>query len=81
MLNHSTYFFQAVKALSFGESHRTTSKTLLYHSKDPEKPRVLLLGPTGTAVNMGGTTNHFIFGIKPGIKLLVLNEKFKTFKK
>ena len=29
-----------------------TSKTLLYHCKDPEKPRVLLLDPTGiSAVN------------------------------
>ena len=28
------------------------SKTLLYHYKDPEKPRVLLLDPTGiSAVN------------------------------
>ena len=36
------------------------SKTLLYHCKDPEKPRVLLLGPTGmSVVNIVGTTIHY----------------------
>ena len=54
-------------------------KTLLYHCKDPEKPRVLLLGPTGiSAVNIGGTTIHSGLGIKPGIKLLGLNDKCKA---
>ena len=48
------------------------SKTLLYHCKDPEKPRVHLLGPTGiSAVNIGGTTIHSGLGIKPRTKLLV----------
>ena len=47
-------------------------KTLLCHCKDPEKPRVLLLRPTGiSAVKMGGTTIHSGLGIKPGIKLLL----------
>ena len=34
------------------------SKTLLYRCKDPEKPRVLFLGPTGISVNIGGTIIH-----------------------
>ena len=55
------------------------AKTLLYHCKDPEKPRVLLLGPTGiSSGNIGGTTIHSGLGIKPGIRLLGLNEKSKA---
>ena len=60
-----------------GKSHlvkviyNTISKTLLYHSKDPEKPRVSLFGPTGiSAVNIGGTTIHSGLATKPGTKLL-----------
>ena len=35
------------------------STTLLYHCKDPEKLRVLSLGPRGiSAVNISGTTIH-----------------------
>ena len=42
------------------------SKTLLHQCKDLEKPRVLLLRPTGiSAVNIGGTTIYFGLGIKP----------------
>ena len=70
---------------STGKSHlvkviyNAILKTLLYHCKDPEKPRVLLLGPTGiSAVNIGGTTIHSGLGIKPGIKLLGLNDKPKA---
>ena len=59
--------------------YNTTSKTLFYHCKDPEKPRVLLLGPTGiSAVNIGGTTIHSGLGIKPGTKLFGLNDKSKA---
>ena len=55
------------------------SKTLFYHCKDPEKLRVLLLGPTGiSAANIGGTTIHSGLGIKPRIKLLGLNDKSKA---
>ena len=55
------------------------SKTLLYHCKDPEKPRVLLLGRTGiSAVNIGGTTIHSALAIKPGIKFLGLNDKSRA---
>ena len=33
------------------------SKSLLYHCKDPEKLKILSLGPTGiSAVKTGGTT-------------------------
>ena len=59
--------------------HNAISKSLLYDCKDPEKPRVLLIGPTGiSAVNIGDTTIHSGVGIKPGIKLLVLNDKSKA---
>ena len=55
------------------------SKTLLYHCKDPEKPRVLLLGPTEiSVVNIDRTTINPGLGIRPGIKLLGLNNKSKT---
>ena len=51
---------------------------MLYHCKDPEKPRVLLLGPTGiSAINIDATTIHSGLGIKPGMKLRVLNDKSK----
>ena len=59
--------------------YNAISKILLYHCKDPEKPRVPLPGPTGiSAVNIGGTTIHSSIGIKPGIKLLALNDKSKA---
>ena len=68
-----------------GKSHlvkviyNAISKTLLYHCKHPEKPRVLLLGPTGiSAVNIGGATIHTGLAIKPGTKLLGLNDKSKV---
>ena len=55
------------------------SKELLCHSKEPDKPCVLLLGTTDiSAVNIGGTTIHFGFGIQPGLKLLGLSEKMKA---
>ena len=59
--------------------YQVVSKELLYHFKEPDKPRVLLLGPTGiSAVNIGGTTIHCGFGIKPGVKLLGLSDKIKA---
>ena len=52
--------------------YNAISKTLLYHCKDPEKPRVLFLGPTGiSAVNKGGTTIHSGLVIKPEQSYLV----------
>ena len=83
MLNQLTYFFQVVQGTS--KSHlvkvifHAISKTLLYHCKDPENPRVLLLGPTGiSVVNIDGTIIHSGFRIKPGTKLLGLNDKSKA---
>ena len=63
-----------------GKSHlvktiyQVVSKELRYGSKETDKPRVLLLGPTGiSAVTIGGT-NHSGLGIKPGVKLLGLSQ-------
>ena len=68
-----------------GKSHfwkviyNAISITLLCHCKDPEKPRVLLLGSTGiSAVNIGGTAIHSDLAIKPGTKLFGLNGKSKV---
>ena len=56
--------------------YNAISKTLLYNCKDPEKPRVLLLGLTGiSAGNIGGTIIQTGLAIKPGTKLLGLNGK------
>ena len=58
--------------------YNAISKTLLYHCKDTDKPRVLLLGsPAISAVNIAGTTIYSGLAIKPGTKLLGLNEKSK----
>ena len=55
------------------------SKTLLYICKDPEEPKVLLLGSTGiSAVNIGSTTIHYGLGIKLRIILLGFNNKAKA---
>ena len=69
-----------------GKSHfgkviyNVISKTLLHHYKNPEKPRVLLLGPTGiSAANIGKTTIHSDLRTKPGTKLLSLHNKSKAF--
>ena len=54
-------------------------KKMLYHCKDPEKPRVLLLGPTGiSTVNIGGNTINSGLVIKPRTKSLNLNDKSKA---
>ena len=59
--------------------YQAVSKKLLYHAKDPKKPCVFLLGPTGmSAVNIGGATIHSGLGIKPGPKLLGLTDKMKA---
>ena len=55
------------------------SKTLLYHCKNFEKPRVLLLGPIGlSAANKAETTLHSGLAVKPGPTLLRLNDKSKA---
>ena len=49
------------------EVYKNKLKTLHYHCKDPEKPRVLLFGPKGiSALNIGGITFNYGLGIKPG---------------
>ena len=59
--------------------YNAISKALLYHCKDPEKPRVLLLGPTGiSVVNIDGTTIHCGLAITPGTWLPGLNDKSKA---
>ena len=70
---------------AIGKSHliktiyQVVSKELLYHSNEPDKPRVLFLGPPGlSAVKIGGTTIHSGLGIKPGVKLLGLKDKMKA---
>ena len=69
-----------------GKSHlvktiyQAITKELLYHSKELDKPCVLLLCPTGiSAVNMGGTAIHSGLGIKPGVKLLGVSDKIKAY--
>ena len=70
---------------STGKSHlvktiyQVLSKELLYYSKEPDKSRAVLLGPTGiSTVNVGGTTIHSFHGIKSGVKLLGLSDKRKA---
>ena len=54
-------------------------KNIALSCEASEKPRAPLLGPTGiSAVNTGGTTIHYGLRIKPGTKLLVLNDKSKA---
>ena len=83
MLNQSTYSFQAEEAqvnLIYKVIYNVISKTLLHHYKNPEKPRVLLLGPTGiSAANIGKATIHSDLRTKPGTKLLSLHDKSEAF--
>ena len=52
---------------------------MLYHCRDPKKPKFLLLEPTGiSAVNIGRSTFNSGLGIKSGTKVLGLNDKFKV---
>ena len=55
--------------------YNAISRTLLYHCKDTERPRHLSFGPAGiSAVNIGETNISSDLGIKPGSKLLGLND-------
>ena len=59
--------------------YNAISKILLYHCKSPEKPRVLLLESTEIYTIKTGETNiHSGLAIKPGTKLLGLNDKSKA---
>ena len=51
----------------------------MYHATDPDKPRILLLGPTGiAAININGTTVHSGLGIFTDGKLQKLSDKHKA---
>ena len=58
--------------------YNAISKRLLYHWKDAEKTRVLLLELTGILIENIGYIIHSGLAIKPGIKLLGLNDKSKA---
>ena len=65
-----------------GKSHliktmfQSVSKTLLFHATNPEKPRVLLLAPTGVAaINIDGVIIHSALGIIPSNKFHPLADK------
>ena len=67
-----------------GKSHAVKTifyaltKFLLYDSNNPEKERMLLLGSTGiSAVNINGSTNHSIVGIRSHEKYNKLGHKQK----
>ena len=50
-------------------------KVLIYKGGKLEKPRILLLAPTGVAaININGTTIHSGLGINVGGKLYLLSE-------
>ena len=47
--------------------------------ENPEKPRILLVGPTAiSAGKIGEATIHFVLEVKPGSKLYGLNDKVKA---
>ena len=65
-----------------GKSHliktiyMSISKVLMYKGGHPEKPRILLLAPTGVAaINIDGTTIHNALRITAGSKLYPLNDR------
>ena len=82
MLNQFSYLFEAVRSDLIWKKviYNAIWKTLLYHRKDTEKSRVLLLEPTDmSAVNVLGNTIHSSVAIKPVQKLFGLNGKSKGY--
>ena len=62
--------------------YQVVSNNLLYHSKEPDKLRVVLLGLLNKSdVNVGEKAIHSGLAIKPGDKLLRLSDKKKTYLK
>ena len=54
----------------------SVSKLLSFRGGDPEKPRILILAPTGlAAINIGGTTILTALGINVGHKLYPVNDR------
>ena len=67
------------KSLLMKVIYNAISKILLYLCKHREKPRVLLLAPTGiSAVNIRETIINSGLGVKPGTKLFDSNGKSKA---
>ena len=68
-----------------GKSHllrtiyQAITKTLMYNGGDPDKPRILLLAPTGvSAVNIDGTTIHSGLSINCKGHIYSLNDRQKA---
>ena len=79
------FYMLISRGAGFGKSHlikvihMALNKLLLYKSRDPDKPRILLLTPTGVAaINIGDTTIYTVLGIGIGSKLVPLGEKQKV---
>ena len=54
--------------------YQSETKLLQYHGGSPEKPRVLILAPTGVAsINVNGTTVHSVLGLPCRGKLFPLD--------
>ena len=59
--------------------HMSLSKVLMYKGGELDKPRILLLAPTGVAaVNINGTTIHSGLEINVGGKLYPLSEQHRA---
>ena len=59
--------------------YQAVTKSLMYNGGDPDKPRVLLLAPTGVAaVNIDGTTIHSGLGINCKGQFYPLNDTQKA---
>ena len=55
------------------------SKALIYKGVELEKPRILLLAPTGVAaIDINGTTIHSGLGINVGGKLYPLSQQHRA---
>ena len=56
--------------------YMSLNKVMMYKGGDPEKPRILLLAPTGVAaVYINGTTIHAGLQINIGGKMFPLNDQ------
>ena len=56
--------------------YQPVPKLFQYHGGLPEKPRVLILAPTGVAnININGTTIHSVCGLSCRGKLYLLDSK------
>ena len=54
--------------------YQSVSKLLLYHGESPDKPRVVLLAPTGvSSININGTTLHSALGLQYPLNNKVLD--------